>query len=138
MYLSAATLDDLLRKVILKLLATKNRISVTRGHATELAGVLLQLTNPRARLSRTERKGHVFSALGELLWYLAKTNSLEFIRYYVQKYEQETEDGVTVRGAYGPRLFRSGGKHDQITNVLSRFTSTWTKCLRQEGRLLSA
>ena len=31
----------------------------------ELRGVTLQLTNPRARLSRSESRGKVFSALGE-------------------------------------------------------------------------
>jgi thymidylate synthase len=36
---------------------------------------------------------------------LAKTNDLEFITYYLSHYERESEDGRTVYGAYGPRLF---------------------------------
>jgi len=61
MYIKEQTLDDLLHTVILKLLKGKRRIKASRGEATELTGVLVQLTKPRARLSRTERKGHVFS-----------------------------------------------------------------------------
>ena len=55
--------------------------------------------------------------MGELLWYLAKSNDLEFISYYLDQYRDESEDGVTVYGAYGPRLFNKRGI-DQVRNVL--------------------
>src|SRR5437773_3913730 len=119
MYLKADTLDDLLRHVLSKLLKIPGRITTSRGDAVELTGVLLHLTNPRARLSRTEARGRLFSALGELWWYLAKTNDLRFISYYVPKhYAKESDDGHTVYGAYGPRLFGTRGQ-DQVANVLS-------------------
>lgn len=118
MYITAGTLDDLLHRVISKLLKSKNRIKPTRGEATELPGVLLQLTNPRARLSRTEKKGVLFSCLGELLWYLAKTKDVRFISYYVPRYKDESDDGRTVYGGYGPRLFNMKGR-DQVGNVLT-------------------
>lgn len=118
MYMSAKTLDDLLRRVYEKLLQSKNRVPSTRGVATELTGILLHLTNPRARLSRTEVKGKLFSALGEVLWYFSKSNSLAFIEYYVSRYARESEDGKTIYGAYGPRLFDFRGI-DQIENVLT-------------------
>jgi thymidylate synthase len=117
MYMTASTLDDLLRRVYSRLLPSKHLIHPSRGTATELAGVLLQLTNPRARLSRTESKGRVFSGLGELLWYLAGTNSVRFIAYYLPRYRCESDDGRTIHGGYGPRLFRMHGIHDQIANV---------------------
>jgi thymidylate synthase len=62
---------------------------------------MLVLNNPRARLSRTESKGKLFSALGELFWYLSKENNLEFIEYYLPKYKVESEDGISVRSGYG-------------------------------------
>jgi thymidylate synthase len=117
MYISAATLDDLLRRVFQKLLQSKNRVTPTRGEATELTGTLLRITNPRARLSSTERKGKIFSSLGELLWYLAGTNNLRFISYYLRRYKDDSEDGRTIYGGYGPRLFDTRGQ-DQIANVL--------------------
>jgi thymidylate synthase len=119
MYLSDDTLDDMLRRALEKLLKSKNHISPGRGNATEITGVLLCLKNPRARLSHTEKKGKVFSCLGELLWYLAESNRLDFVRYYIPKYNEESEDGKTIYGAYGPRLFRMRGKCNQIQNVVA-------------------
>src|SRR5690606_11307146 len=88
-----------------------------RGESSELIGVLLHIRNPRARLSRTETRGRPFSAIGELLWYLSGNNSLEFITYYISKYDKETEDGKTVYGGYGPRLFNLRNEYNQIENV---------------------
>jgi thymidylate synthase len=119
MYIKEETLDDLLFELISKLLKSKDEITASRGKLTELTGVLLELTNPLARLSRTERKTHVFSSLGELLWYLSGSNEVEFITYYVKRYAQESDDGKTIHGAYGPRLLKMDGKHNQIENVIS-------------------
>jgi thymidylate synthase len=117
MYFSAKTIDDLLRESFRRLLKSNSYLRASRGSMTELTGVLLQLTNPRARLSRTETKGRLFSCLGELFWYLAKTDELEFIRYYLSHYAKESDDGETVYGAYGPRLFSMKG-NDQIANII--------------------
>lgn len=118
MYFSEKTIDDLLRAAFGALLESKNNLKASRGSMTELTGVLLELKDPRARLSWTETKGRFFSCLGELLWYLAGTDDLDFIRYYLSHYARESDDGQTVYGAYGPRLFRMDG-NDQILNVVN-------------------
>lgn len=120
MKIAAATLDDLLRRVFSKLLKTDGRAKPTRGKTLELTSVLLTLSNPRARLSQTELRGKIFSCLGELLWYLARSNEVRFIKYYVSRYEQESEDGRTIHGAYGPRLFGANGYQNQIGNIVAR------------------
>lgn len=119
MYISADTLDDLLIKVFRRLLRKNGSVEInpTKGAATELNGVLLQLKNPRARLSRTEQKGTIFSCLGELLWYLSASDRLDFIRYYISRYDQSSDDGETIFGAYGPRLVTPTGIN-QIQNVI--------------------
>src|ERR1700724_2138509 len=119
MRISGRILDDLLRKVFPKLLASTNHISATRKSARELTGVLLELERPLARLSRSETRGRPFSSLGEFLWYLSRDNRLDFIRYYIPDYDNETEDGETVYGGYGPRMFRQRGQ-DQIRNVITQ------------------
>jgi thymidylate synthase len=113
-----STVDDLLRSVFKHLFESGTHVKPTRGVATELTGVLLELTNPRARISRTEVRGRLFSCLGELLWYLAGTNELPFIAHYLSHYREESEDGKTVYGAYGPRLFNLRG-NNQVTHVLN-------------------
>ncbi|HET9958573.1 MAG TPA: thymidylate synthase [Polyangiaceae bacterium] len=112
-------MDDLLLGVFRRMLRVKDKISPSRGEAREEFGALLELTNPRARLSRTEsRQQTLFSCLGELLWYLAKSNELDFINYYVPHYRKESTDDETVRSAYGPRLFNNHGIN-QIENALT-------------------
>ncbi|WP_137939912.1 thymidylate synthase [Chitinivorax sp. B] len=117
-YFEAETLDDLLQVVLPKLLVGQDYISTSRGNITELFGATLVLHNPRARLSRSESKGKIFSALGELLWYLSGENKLSFIKYYVgEHYSNESEDGITVRSGYGERLFHYNNT-DQIANII--------------------
>lgn len=118
MRISGRILDDLLRKVFPKLLASSNHITATRKGARELTGVLLELERPLARLSRSETRGRPFSSLGEFLWYLSRDNQLDFIRYYISAYDEETEDGETIHGGYGRRIFRQRGQ-DQLHNVIS-------------------
>ena len=98
-YFAGQTLDDVMRDIIQAILSQGIRANPTKGAITELMGVLVEISNPRARLSRTETRGKLFSCLGELCWYLAKTNDLGFISYY------------------GPRLFCYKGQN-QVANVI--------------------
>lgn len=115
-YISGPTLDDLMRDVIESLQSNGEPINPSQGPCRELRGVLLELTNPRARISRTETRGKPFSCLGELCWYLAQSNQLEFISYYITQYT-DSADGDVVIGGYGPRLFAWKGLN-QVNNVI--------------------
>lgn len=117
MHVVANSLDDLLRKVYPRLMRSAVVVRTSRGDTKEIFGALLEIRNPRARISRTETRGRPFSALGELLWYLSKDNRLDFIYHYIERYAKETEDGETVYGGYGPRLFKQRGI-DQIQNII--------------------
>lgn len=117
MRIIASTLDDLCRKVLPRLLIGADTTQTSRGLAHERRGVLLELKNPRARLSRTETRGKPFSCLGELLWYLSRDNRLEFIEYYIDRYKDESEDGETVHGGYGRRLF-AHDSHNQVQTLI--------------------
>ncbi len=115
--ISAPTLDDLIHDVFEAMLCSTNRIDPTSDPCREEIGVILELTNPRARLSRSESRGKMFSALGEFLWYLSYSDDLDFISYYIDYYKELYPDGGPVTGAYGPRLKSLDGQ-DQISNVL--------------------
>ena len=120
-YFSAVTLDDLMHKVLDAICEGGLRIHPTKGSARELNGVLLEITNPRARISRTETRGKPFSCLGELFWYLSKTNDLHFIKYYIPAYKKFA-DGDRIYGGYGPRLFnwKCTNQLRTITDILRR------------------
>jgi thymidylate synthase len=127
-YFQADSLDDLMAELYLQLLAQPDKHKASRGIFTELFGPLLELTDPRARLSRSESRGKIFSALGELFWYLSGTNSYDFIQYYIpHAYEKESEtDDNSVRNGYGIRLFNHNNKHDQIANVIKTLQNKQT------------
>jgi thymidylate synthase len=110
------SLDEILIDLYQALLESSGRNDGSRGANQELLGVALRIRKPRARLSRSENRGKPFSALGELLWYLAKSDRLDFILPYVPEYKKEAIDGA-VHGAYGPRLFAMRGAVDQLQNV---------------------
>ena len=116
-YFTGPTLDDVMRATIEAIQSRGASNSATKGPTKELTGVLLELPQPRARLSPTETRGKPFSCLGELCWYLSGTNEAEFISYYLSDYNQYTE-GSKIPGGYGPRLFRNRSVN-QISNVVS-------------------
>ena len=118
----ATTLDDLLMDVYKNLLISGVEERSTKGSYVERTGVLLKLDNPLARLSRSESKGTIFSCLGELAWYLSGSNCADFISYYIPMYKNFAEKDNTIYGAYGPRLKKKDGLHDQIENIISLLT----------------
>jgi thymidylate synthase len=115
-HFSGKTLDDVIHSVIDEITKRGNRIHPTKGSADEITGVLLEISNPLARLSRTETRGRIFSALGELCWYLAGSKSVDFISYYMPNYLKLAEDGE-IFGGYGPRLLKWKGIN-QISKVI--------------------
>lgn len=118
MHVRADTLDDLMRHVLQQLVASTEWVSASKGSFTEQVGAVLQLTNPRARLSRSETRGKAFSPLGEWLWYLSGANDYAFVDYYVPNgYSDDAPDRRFVPNGYGERLANLRG-HNQIGNVI--------------------
>jgi thymidylate synthase len=114
-YFEAATLDDAMRDIFREILENGQAARPTKGANREISGILLEVANPRARLSLTETRSRLFSALGELCWYLAGTNDVGFIAYYLSRYAEFAENGI-IFGGYGPRLF-NWRKTSQLKNV---------------------
>jgi thymidylate synthase len=112
----ASTVDDLMRLAIDALQSEGSHIYPTKGGCTEIAAATFELTNPRARVSRSASRGRLFSALGELCWYLSGSNRTDHIAYYV-KYYRKLDEGGVIFGAYGPRLVSFDGVN-QIQSVI--------------------
>jgi thymidylate synthase len=121
MEISGEGIDEVLIELYEKFLRTTHRNVGSRGSTLEMLGTALRISKPRARLSRSENRGKPFSALGELLWYLAGSDKLDFVRPYVPEYAKDATDGV-IYGAYGPRLFAMRGNVDQIANTAQLLT----------------
>lgn len=121
MEFKADTLDDALGAIMGRLLKSGNRILAGKGAALEFTSVLVSLTNPRARFSRTEDRSTLFSCLGETLWYLSGSDRLDHISYYIPPYRKFIGASPRARrapGAYGPRLF-GGGDRSQVAEIVA-------------------
>jgi len=121
MLFKAEILDDVLGDIMRRLLRRGDRTTSGKGAAREFTGVLIKLSNPRARLSRTEGRGVLISFLGETLWYLSGSDSLKYIEYYIPQYRtfiKASKRAVRAPGAYGPRLF-GGGATSQMFRLLA-------------------
>lgn len=116
--ISESTLDDLLREVISLIFTSGVPTRPTKGATLDTFGVALSLGNPRARLSRTEGRGRLFSCLGEFCWYLSGSNDVEPVAHYIPAYRSFQENGK-IHGGYGPRLFEPAGA-SQVEYVLSQ------------------
>jgi thymidylate synthase len=99
MEIEGDSLDAILIQLYEQLSKSPHRNKGTRGNTVEYLGVALRLSRPRARVSRSENRGKPFSALGELLWYLAGSDRLEFIQPYVGEYKKDADDGI-LYGAF--------------------------------------
>ena len=121
-YIKADSIDDLMRQGFESLRKYGAYISPTRGKCWELAGLTLELTRPRARISKTASRGKMVSALGELSWYLSGSNDVHFMTYYSPRYNENSEDDGTVHGAYGPRIFGPAqpNQFQVVKNLLKR------------------
>lgn len=108
------SIDDLMRGVFEALIGEGQLTHPTQGPAREFVGAALTLTNPRARLSRSDKRSTAVSALGELLWYLSGSDDAKHAGYYIPLYLNVEVNG-RVEGAYGPRLF---GDREQFRRVL--------------------
>lgn len=117
----------MLNSVFTHLLKSGTRVNPTKGPNREITGVLLKLKNPRARFSRTEQRGTLWSCLGETLWYFSGSDNLEHIEYYIPRYRHFSglsERALQAPGAYGPRLFGVDNQVDKIINLLKEKRET--------------
>ncbi|PLX82251.1 MAG: hypothetical protein C0617_14055 [Desulfuromonas sp.] len=76
-----------------------------------------RLTNPRERLLEIPgRLLNPFFLIGELLWILRGSDNVGEIEYYLSLIRKYSDDGVSLHGAYGPRLF-GRHKHQKINQA---------------------
>lgn len=93
----------------------------------ELVGHKFTIDDPRHRLiSDNIRCVNIFQCVGQFLWITQGNFNVEAIEYYSPQAKNLSSDGVTMIGAYGPRLF---GIHHlrQIQHLLNTLDEDLTK-----------
>lgn len=101
-----------------KSLFTKGRVFAGRtGEVTELKNVTFTLTHPLEReVTVPPRRAALAAQIAETLWVLSGRNDVEFISHYLPRAKDFSDDGVTWRAGYGPRL-RNWHGVDQLDAV---------------------
>jgi thymidylate synthase len=74
-------------------------------------------------LNPVELPTHVPYCLGLLAWTLAGRNDVASLEYYRRGAREFTDDGETLCGAFGGRLFGIGHSYDQLAAILDRVRS---------------
>lgn len=105
-FIEADTMDEVQHKVITSIINHGRRVRPRGMWVQELTAFGFRLNNPRARITYSPaRKFNLMFAIGELLWYLRGSDELSIISFYNKRYPNFSDDGITLYGAYGKRLF---------------------------------
>ena len=82
----------------------------------EVRNLMISIENPLDRIVQSEqRKINLKFPFGCFVWTLFGRNDVEFMKYYNAHAPSFSEDGITLPGAYGPRIL-SG--LDQAVTIL--------------------
>lgn len=74
--------------------------------------IIIQITNPCARIITVpEREWNKHLPFAESLWLAAGRNDIEMSSYYCKNLKQFSDDGIWMRGGYGPRFRRYNGEN---------------------------
>lgn len=93
---------------------TGDLITVRGSTTRERCSRLLSLQRPLERcIVLPHRHNDIFATVAETVWVLAGRNDLAFLRAYLPRADDFSDDGVTWRAGYGPRL-RAWHGVDQI------------------------
>lgn len=90
-----------------------------RGERTrELRARLIEVSDIRSRhVVLPHRNNNVFASIAESMWVLAGRNDLSFLSAYLERAVDFSDDGLTWRAGYGPRL-RSWNGVDQLAEIV--------------------
>lgn len=92
---------------LLKALLNEGKEVSPRGQLTrEITPACITIKNPTKRIiSSKARKLNYGFMCAELTWMLSASNSVDFIGHYNSIWKMFSDDGVTLNGAYGKRIF---------------------------------
>lgn len=99
------------------------RISPRGLETLELSPVSITINNPLENIIYSDaRKLNYGFMLGELAWILQKSDDMNHICWYNKNWSNFSDDGKTLNGAYGKRIFDYGSEHinqfDKVVELL--------------------
>lgn len=103
----AINLQDVYKTALHDLMTNGAKISPRGMETREVIPGVFQIENPLSRiLTIKPRKMNIFYAMIETLWYLNGDDSVDRLTPYNKEMARFSDDGKTLRGAYGARLIQ--------------------------------
>lgn len=115
------TLTQALPLVFGHLLKDGEEVGSRNGRTKELAFAGITIADGTSReILIPGRKHNLAAQIAETMWVLSGRNDMEFLTRYLPRATDYSDDGLTWRGAYGPRL-RNYGENDldQVEHVVN-------------------
>lgn len=108
-----------LDKIIVQGNRTSSRNSSSLGDCSVIYNAFTSLENPRSRhLGLVGRKNNIFATIAETFWVFSGDDRVDpFLSFFLPRAVDFSDDGLSWRGAYGPRLF----KYNQLDDVIEQF-----------------
>lgn len=113
------TAGEALPFICSRILDIGHEVGSRNGRAKELLNAQIVLTDPRRReVLSQNRKANVYAQIAETMWVLAGRSDIKWLSAYLPRAEDYSDDGLTWRGGYGPRIRSGGAFHDQLAHVI--------------------
>ena len=118
-YFGGNTVNEVMLQAFDTLLSKGAKAVSRNGNAVYLNDVEIELYDPRKRhLCLEGRKSNIFQLIAETLWVMAGKDELHpYLTHFLPRAPNYSDDGLTWRGAYGPRLHA----FDQLQGVVDTF-----------------
>jgi len=105
MYLPANNINQLFLNALQQLFYEGEKIEVRGKKTIELHPYFATLDNPLNRTLMVEGRGNnPFATLAETMWVLAGRNDVEWLKYFLPRAPDFSDDGKVWRAGYGPRI----------------------------------
>lgn len=102
------TLDEVYVQAVSNIMDYGTEVDPRGLVVKEIQGLHIKVNEPwKHVITNNERKMDLRFAVGEFLWYLDKDDSLERMLFYNKRYKNFSDDGNSLHGAYGPRIFKT-------------------------------
>jgi thymidylate synthase len=117
-------IDDLYKMIIGAVIGRGEQVTARGLDFKEIRFETFVLTNPRARIVQNPaRKLSKKFMAAEFIWIMSGQDSVDMIGHYNSRMKDFSDDGVSLHGAYGPRLRHWNLQHgdvDQLQNCMAR------------------
>lgn len=113
------TMNDLTLNVYQHLISNGRHQPSRNGDIKCVNNAILNLANPRSRhLSLEGRNSNIIAQIAETFWVMAGLDEIDpYLSFFLPRAKDYSDDGITWRGAYGPRLYM----YDQYQDAVNAF-----------------